>query len=256
MIIPNKCKISFTCVLPDGQMLVNELDSNTVNTQALTYSVSKTANCDKTFLQEGETSKYCVVITNNSQTQLLDILFKDDISGATYVPGSLKINGVPQPTYDPTAGFTLPSLDSGQSITVEYDVKATNPLIQPIITNCTRVDYAVNDPMRGKVNFSESANPVTMQVVSNKVTVVKSVDKAYAIKGDNLHYTSIITNTGTNSKENLVFTDPIPAGTTFVVGSVKINGVSYPTYHPQTGFNLPNLAVGDAATVEFDATVN
>ena len=38
------------------------------------------------------------------------------------------------------------------------------------------------------------------------MTVVKSVDKAYAIKGDNLHYTSIITNTGTNSKENLTAT--------------------------------------------------
>ncbi|MDE6372424.1 MAG: DUF11 domain-containing protein, partial [Clostridia bacterium] len=88
------------------------------------------------------------------------------------------------------------------------------------------------------------------------LTNVKSVDKAYAVKGDNLHYTSVITNTGTLEKTDLVFSDPIPAGTTFVPGSVKINNVAYPTYNPQTGFDLPDLAVGNAVTVEFDVTVN
>lgn len=47
-----------------------------------------------------------------------------------------------------------------------------------------------------------------------------------------------------------------PAGTTFVAGSVKINGISYPAYNPQTGFDLPALAVGESVTVEFDVKVN
>ncbi len=88
------------------------------------------------------------------------------------------------------------------------------------------------------------------------MTVVKSVDKAYAVKGDTLHYTTVITNTGTLLKSDLVFTDPIPAGTTFTAGSVTIDGVAYPAYNPQTGFALPDLAVGQSVTVEFDVTVN
>lgn len=71
-----------------------------------------------------------------------------------------------------------------------------------------------------------------------------------------MHYTTVITNTGSLLKIDLVFTDPIPAGTTFVAGSVKINSVSYPAYNPQTGFDLPDLAVGEAVTVEFDVKVN
>lgn len=43
---------------------------------------------------------------------------------------------------------------------------------------------------------------------------------------------------------------------TFPAGSVKINGAAFPAYDPQAGFALPDLAVGEAVTVEFDVTVN
>ena len=39
-------------------------------------------------------------------------------------------------------------------------------------------------------------------------------------------------------------------------GSVKIDGVAYPAYNPQTGFSLPDLAEGEEVKVEFDVSVN
>ncbi|MDE7070393.1 MAG: DUF11 domain-containing protein, partial [Clostridia bacterium] len=222
-----------------------------------TYSVPKVKSGDKTFLQEGETSEHTVVITNNSQTQLFNLQFKDAMSnGATYVAGSVKVNGVAQPTYDPIAGFALPALDPAQAVTVAYTVQANNPMTQSPVTDYATLNYTVDDPVRGNVNFAENTNTVSVQIISNRLTNVKSVDKAFAVKGDTLHYTSVITNTGTLAKTDLVFTDPIPAGTTFTAGSVKVNGVNNPAYNPQTGFDLPDLAVGEAVTVEFDVTVN
>lgn len=257
MIIPNQSNIAFNYVLPDGQTIAAELDSNTVTTEILTYSVPKIKSGDKTFLQEGETSLHTVVITNNSQTQLFNLLFRDVMSnGAAYVAGSVTVNGVSQPSYDPVAGFPLPSLDAGQSVNVAYTIRANNPMTQTPVTDYATLDYTVNDPVRGNVNFSENTNTVSVQVISNRITNVKSVDKAYAVKGDTLHYTSIITNTGSLLKSDLVFTDPVPEGTTFVAGSVKINGAVFPGYDPAAGFALPDLAVGDDATVEFDVTVN
>ncbi|MDE5990718.1 MAG: DUF11 domain-containing protein [Clostridia bacterium] len=257
MIISNKSNIAFNYVLPDGQTLPAELDSNTVTTEILTYSVPKVKTGDKTFLQEGETSQHSVVITNNSQTQLFNLVFKDTMTnGATYVAGSVTVNGVSQPTYDPIAGFALPALDPGQAATVTYTIHANNPMTQTPVTNNATLNYTVVDPSRGNVNFSENTNTVSVEIISNRLTNVKSVDKAFAVKGDTLHYTSTITNTGTLAKTDLVFTDPIPVGTTFTAGSVKINGVTYPAYNPQTGFDLPDLAVGAAVTVEFDVKVN
>lgn len=257
MIIPNQSNITFNYVLPDGQTIAAELDSNIVNTEILTYSVPKVKSADKTFMQEGETAEYTVVITNNSETKLLNLFLTDYMSnGATYVPGSVTVNGTPQPTYDPEAGFILPDLNVGQSVRVTYSMQANNPVTQTPVTNFATLDYSVDDPSRSIVNFSENTNTVSIDIISNRISVVKSVDKAYAVKGDNLHYTTVVTNTGTLLKSDIVFTDPIPAGTTFVAGSVKINGVSYPAYNPQTGFDLPDLAAGQSATVEFDVTVN
>lgn len=257
MIIPNQSNIAFNYVLPDGQTIAAELDSNIVTTEILTYSVPKIKSGDKIFLQEGETSLHSVVITNNSQTQLFNLAFKDVMSnGATYVAGSVTVNGVSEPTYDPIAGFVLPSLSPGQAVTVAYTIQANNPMTQSPVTDFATLNYTVNDPVRGNVNFEENTNTVSVQIISNRITNVKSVDKAYAVEGDNLHYTSVITNTGSLLKSNLVFTDPIPVGTTFVAGSVKIDGLAYPAYNPQTGFALPDLAVGNSVTVEFDVTVN
>ncbi len=257
MIIPNQSNVAFNYVLPDGEIIAAELDSNIVNTEILTYSVPKVKSADKTFMQEGETAQHTVVITNNSQTQLFNLVFKDTMSsGATYVAGSVTVNGVSQPSYDPAAGFPLPPLNPGQVVTVEYTIQANNPVTQTPVTNYATLDYTVDDPLRSDVNFSENTNTVSIDIISNRLTVVKSVDKAYAVKGDTLHYTTVITNTGTLLKSDLIFTDPIPAGTTFVAGSVKIDGAAYPAYNPQTGFALPDLAVGQSVTVEFDVTVN
>lgn len=257
MIIPNQSNIAFNYVLPDGQTIAAELDSNVVTTEILTYSVPKLKTGDKTFLQEGETSQHTVVITNNSQTQLFNLVFKDTMSsGATYVAGSVTVNGTSQPAYDPVAGFPLPSLNPGQAVTVTYTIQANNPMTQTPVTNYATLNYTVDDPVRGNVNFSENTNTVSVQIISNRITNVKSVDKAYAVKNDNLHYTSVMTNTGSLLKSDLVFTDEIPADTTFVAGSVRINGTPFPAYNPQTGFALPDLPVGDAVTVEFDVKVD
>ena len=129
-------------------------------------------------------------------------------------------------------------------------------MTQTPVTDFATLNYSVNDPARGTVSFSENTNTVSIDIISNRLSVVKSVDKEYAVVGDNLHYTTVITNTGTLLKSDLVFTDPIPAGTTFVAGSVKINGMTYATHNPAMGFGLPDLAVGESVTVEFDVKVD
>ena len=124
-----------------------------------------------------------------------------------------------------------------------------------IIQNQSNVSFNYVLPDGRIIADEVDSNIVTTETLTQTLTNVKSVDKAYAVQGDTLHYTSVITNSGSLAKSNLVFTDAIPAGTTFTAGSVKINGAAYPAYNPATGFALPDLAVGEAVTVEFDVTV-
>lgn len=257
MIIPNQSNITFSYTLPDGLAERDSQESNIVNTEILTYSVPKVKSSNKTSVQQGGIAHHTVTVTNNSATQLFNNTFTDQMSaGASYVAGSVKVNGVAQPSYDPLAGFALPNLNPGESATIEYDIKADNPSTNTPVTNFATINYTIDDPARGNVNYSENTNTVSLDVFANKLTVEKVVDKAFAIKGDILHYVTTVGNMGDLDNTDIVFKDPIPVGTTFVAGSVKINGTSYPAYNPEVGFDLPDLEVAAFVIVEFDAKVN
>lgn len=124
------------------------------------------------------------------------------------------------------------------------------------VTNASEFQYVVNDPGRGDVKYSENTDVLSFDVVSDKINVVKSVDKSFAVKGENLHYTVMIANIGNGEKSDLIFKDPVPDGTTFVRGSVKINGTNFSVYDPEIGFVLRNLAPRETLVVEFDVKVD
>ncbi len=257
MIISNKLNITYNTVKPNGEIAQEIAESNTVNTEILSYSVSKEIASDKTNIQEGETAHNTVTITNTSQTKLFNNLFKiPELNCANYVEGSVKINGVAQPGLDPISGFALPDLAKGESITVEYDIVATNPTASSSSTHFATLDFTVNDPLRGTVNYSENTDTLLLNVITDKISVIKSVDKAFAVKGENLHYKITITNIGNVTKSNLIFKDPIPVGTSFISNSIKINGTNFTVYNPNIGFALRTLAPGEVTTIEFDVKVN
>ncbi len=252
MIIPNQSNTQFTYTLPDGSTNTETRDSNIVNTEVLTDSFSKVKSSDRTFLQEGETATQKVVLTNNSLVKLTNMFFKDILAGGgTYVPQSVVVDGVPQPTYDLVSGFNIKDLNPNEITTILYQIIANNPLTEALISNYANVAYTAQER-----NLNENTNTINLAVVSNRLTVVKQVDKPVAIQGEILHYTTTITNTGTLPKTQLYFTDPIPVGTTFVPDSVKIDGVSKPGLNPQIGFNLNDLPVGANTVVEFNVKVN
>ena len=77
--------------MPDGSTAHADTSSNTVSTEILTYSVSKTIRSDKTAVKDGETIRNTVTIANNSATKISDGLFSvPQPDGAGFVAGSVK----------------------------------------------------------------------------------------------------------------------------------------------------------------------
>lgn len=252
MLIPNQSDTRFDYTLPDGTTQTETRESNIVTTEILTYSFTKVKSSDKTFLQEGDIATQTVTLNNTSLLNISNIFFKDALSaGAEYVTGSVVVNGIPRPTYDLLAGFALDDLPPNGVAVISYGIRANNPMTQTPVTNYAAISYTAENR-----DLNENTNTVELVIVSNRLTIVKTVDKSVAVRGETLHYTSTVTNTGTLLKTNLVFTDPVPAGTTFVAGSVKIDGIQQILYNPAAGFPLANLPVGASTVVEFDVTVN
>ncbi|GMQ62827.1 DUF11 domain-containing protein [Vallitalea maricola] len=88
------------------------------------------------------------------------------------------------------------------------------------------------------------------------MSVVKSVDLTEAVLGNRITYTIVITNNSTIiSTTNVVFTDPIPNGTTYVPGSATVNGLPA-VGTPATGITIGTLAPGASATVQFQVDIS
>ena len=99
-------------------------------------------------------------------------------------------------------------------------------------------DYAIDD-----ISFNE--------VLLREFIPVKTASTATASVGEIIDYTVTLTDLCANPLTNVFFRDAVPAGLTFVPGSVNVNGTQLPAADPNTGFSLPDIPGGGTATVRF-----
>ena len=87
------------------------------------------------------------------------------------------------------------------------------------------------------------------QPSESDLSIVKTVDNAAPIEGDNVVYTLVVTNNGPDDDTNLTITDNLPVGVMYVSddqGNAFNDGVE----------NIGNLAVGATYTVNITASTN
>jgi len=165
-------------------------------------------------------------VTNGGpQDQTADIVVRDTIpTGLTYVSSSgsgWSVNTAALPdvvwTYPASvltpvvAGTNLPP------ITLTVNVDATAPLS---IQNTATVDAGVDEN-----NPSNNTSTDTVYIVERDVVKTVDVGSPYYSgdsTGDKMTYTVTVSNNGTGPIDNLVVSDPVPAGTTYVPGSSMV----------------------------------
>lgn len=209
---------------------------------------------DKSYAFPDEPFEYTLTITNEgtlrAETVTVHDLFPD---GVSLIDGSITINGVP---YAGDFPVTFGPLGAGSAATLKFSVKATVLPEENPVSNTAKVDYTFLPFPGHTVSSSSTSNAVTTLILDVKPDVLKSVDKAYAVKGEKLLYTSVVSNRGNVPLSDLVFKDAIPTGTNFVAGSVTVDGTPRPAYDPNAGFPLPDLEKGQSVTVTFQVQID
>ena len=231
-----------------------ETKSNISTTENMTEAFTKVLSSAVTEAIAKEEIEQTLVLTNTGDITITEISIKNTISaGATFKAGSLTIDDVSQPTFDPVTGYELQKdIANGETVTVKYTIVIDDVPTVSEVTDTAEITYSV-----GEVdNLVENSNTVTIDIKNDVIKIVKTSSASAVIKGQTLTFQNVITNEGDVTNTELVFKDPIPAGTTFVDGSVKIDNVSQPTYNPETGFSLNDLEPNGQIVVTFDVTIN
>ncbi|MEG0295193.1 MAG: hypothetical protein RR620_00660 [Clostridium sp.] len=255
----NNATTSFSYYVdPTQQPITKNVTSNTVTTVINSYSATLAKAVDKAYAKVGEVLDYTVTLNNSGTVTLSNINFTDIIqSGGTFVSGSVIVDGVSIPSADPNSGFIVDDVLAGGSTVIRFQSTVTSVPTPPQINNTGSVTFKYKlIPTSDYINGSLTSNTVTTNITTMTVTNTKSASKTYATVGDTITYSSVVTNSGNTSITNTMFLDTVPSSTTFVAGSVKINGIPYASYNPNTGFTLGTLQASTVATVTFDVVVN
>lgn len=151
--------------------------------------------------------------------------------------------------------YTIVLKNTGAVDALNVTVSDLLPPETTLVPNSVAVDgvpYAGALPVViSSISAGQSAT-VTFKAVANSIPAVNPVFNIARADYEFFPFAGYPATGFSNSK----FKDEIPAGTTFVNGSVYIDGVNFPAYNPQTGFFAANLTPQASVTVTFQVQVN
>lgn len=254
MAVINQAQITSKITTSSGEQAQFTTESNVQRISNLDTDIEITKTATKTSLLPKDVVTITTIITNNADFDITRPQVKDVITqGAQFVAGTLELGGMTFPNYNIVDGFTMPMSigKGGNELRFSFNIVVDDFVTVDQITDTTTLTFTVDSQQQ-----TVTSPPLELEVLGNKITMLKTADKAAVKTGDELTYTITITNDGIYDNTEVLFTDPIPDSTTFVVGSVKIDDMTYVGYNPNSGFRLNDLNAGDTIKVEFKVTIN
>ncbi|TSC95716.1 MAG: cell surface protein [Parcubacteria group bacterium Athens1014_10] len=103
-------------------------------------------------------------------------------------------------------------------------------------------------------NYGSTPEPEPEPVIPPSITLAKQVDKSQASAGALLTYTLTFQNTSVAEAKNIVITDEIPEGTTYVANSAT-NGGIYNSGANELTWTIPSIVAGASGQVSFQARI-
>ena len=199
-----------------------------------TLVINKTSNVDA--INPGDLFNYTIVITAEGSSDSLGVILTDKLdqslldaqNAVFYVNGNYvgKWNG----------SYNIGTLKTGNSVTVTIEVKALNSANKDIFNK------AIVENEEGFINESNK----TVHVNTVDLAINKTSDKAIYQYLDNVIYTIVVTNHGSDDSFNVTVRDMLPNTLRFISASGN--------YDPVTGiWFIGHLAKGQSATLTITA---
>ena len=190
---------------PDTQNVRATVDNQQVTCDILINPTAKVVmtKTSNSPVNVGQTGTFTITITNNGPNSAQNVQVTDP------VPNGFNLGSISAGTYVGNV-WTISSLANGATATLTFNRVMTNADAGTTKTNTATETQDTYNP-----------SPITPQTaiiyVNNAVlTITKTANQAIYNVGDNAIYNIDVLNNGPNTATNVVITDTLPAGLTFV----------------------------------------
>lgn len=255
-LLPNSANAAFTFqMVAGGQNITGVIPSNTVSTPVYSPIIGINKSSNRTTATVGSTVTYTLLVSNTGN-RAANVTLTDNIpTGSSFIPGTFRVNGNVIAGANPATGAAIGSVAAGATSSVTFDVQVNALPSPPQFVDQATAAYTFTPPDGRTLSGSAASNTLTLPVSLPNVALAKSVNAADVAVGETLTYTSVIANNGSEAITNVTLTDVLPAGTTFVPGSVIIGGTPNATANPGTGIAVGTVAENSTVTVTLQAAV-
>ncbi|MET3197421.1 UNVERIFIED_ORG: putative repeat protein (TIGR01451 family) [Bacillus proteolyticus] len=256
--ISNTSTIEYEYTVPNRPPITETIISSAALTEINHANLNSNKAVDLAFATVGDTLTYTITLNQTGNVAVNDVIIQDIIpQGTTFIENSVIVNGETLPGVNPVSGIPIGTITIGGDAIVSFQVTVTSiPTPNELNNNAiTTFNYIVN-PNNVPVTNTTTTNTVKTTVQNDNVIAFKSADVTNALPGQTLTYTITITNSGNVTIEDLLAIDAVPIDTTFVAGSVTINGINQPNENPENGITLGNLAPNEFVIITFQVTIS
>ena len=244
---------------------VNGTDTNEVTEKVHKPNITATKESEPVSgldVTAGNTITYTIKLTNQG-TAPGEVIIKDTIpTGTSFVKGSIKVGEQAQTslTEENLANGITVSLNAGETKNVEFKVTVNDIENKDSIRN---IASTTNQKTSEETQTNETIHTYVEPIISSTKSQTTENNLDYVVEGEKITYTITVTNAG-DLEKNVTIQDTIPEGTTFVEGSITVNGeeradLSQTNLESGISINVPartSVAQAGTATVMFQVTVN
>lgn len=203
---------------PNGNIPEIEKPSNEVDVPLVNRSVAIIKSADRHIAYEGDTVTYTLRVVNTGSVDLRNLTITDESNGLGFIVPVISDK------YDYENGvFTIAHLAVGENVDIQYryTIVHNDPTV---LENIATVHVPEGETgTNADEPFDVPSNPVEVEVVKDGLTVEKKAAETVVGVGEDIHYTIVVTNTGSTTLHDVVLKDTTSgAGVTVNTSSDRV----------------------------------
>ena len=227
-------------------------DEDSVTLGCIFADISKTA--DRETAAAGDRIRYTITFRNMSEADMYDVTVTDSLP-QYLTPVASSIMPAPRPGESLSEGINLGRVSAGGERTLIFSA-VVNEGVTSDIVNRAFADFSFIDMDGREQSASTPITSVTTALENQGITVTKTADKNYiTYDGEEVIFTVVVANNSNRVLQDLVVTDVLPKGMSYLPNSTSIGGQSPIDADPTGGIYLGILGANSSITVKFGAKV-